>query len=128
MKARSRRSWRSPIALPDLVTRAVGSRAAAAVATVAVVATICLGVAMGFSHGWQTAVYASAGLISVLMLFLLQHTTNRHNNAVLAKLDELLQATPRAREEFIELEDRQLADQEELHRKLMRPADDGRDV
>ncbi|MFD6224195.1 low affinity iron permease family protein [Nocardia asteroides] len=40
--------------------------------------------------------------------FLLQHTTNRANHAVLIKLDELVRATTGARADFLDLEDRQV--------------------
>ncbi|WP_084524099.1 low affinity iron permease family protein [Nocardia inohanensis] len=108
-------------ALPDTATRIAGSRWAALVVTGMVAAAVVAGSVTGFPPWWQLTVYGSAALISVLMLFLLQHTANRSNNAVLAKLDELLRATTGAREEFIQLEDRQLHEQERLHDHLMNP-------
>ncbi|PWV67764.1 low affinity iron permease [Nocardia neocaledoniensis] len=84
---------------------------------------LATGVSTGFPVWWQTTVYTSAGLTSVVMLFLLQHTTNRANHAILIKLDELVRATTGARTEFLDLEDHQVHEQEALHDRLI-PADD----
>ncbi|CPW57946.1 Predicted small integral membrane protein [Mycobacteroides abscessus] len=57
-------------------------------------------------------------LVSLLMLFIIQHTTNRDTNAVLLKLDELISAIPAAHEEAIDIEDREIYEQEEVHHRL----------
>jgi low affinity Fe/Cu permease len=71
-----------------------------------------------FPQWWQITVYSAGALISVLMLFLIQHTTNRHTNAILVKLDELIKATSGARNEVIGIEDQQLDEQDELSNEL----------
>lgn len=67
---------------------------------------------------WQTLVYSTGALVSLLMLFIIQHTTNRDTNAVLLKLDELISAIPAAHEEAIDIEDREIYEQEEVHHRL----------
>ena len=77
-------------------------------ATVLVATLIVIGVVTGFPALVAGAGVPTGALTSILMLFLIQHTTNRQTNAVLMKLDELVIATTGAREEVIDIEDRQL--------------------
>jgi low affinity Fe/Cu permease len=115
-----RRSSDSPrvSVFPETVTRWAGSIWVSTAAAVWVVGTISLGVATNFPQWWQITVYSAGALISVLMLFLIQHTNNRHTNAILVKLDELIKATSGARNEVIGIEDQQLDEQDELSNEL----------
>ncbi|MFD5178135.1 low affinity iron permease family protein [Nocardia sp. NPDC058379] len=109
--------------IPDAATHWAGTRWAWILVLVAAIATVVVGACTHFPSWWQTTVYTGAGLTSVVMLFLLQHTTNRANHAVLIKLDELVRATSGARADFLDLEDQQVHEQEELHDRLI-TADD----
>jgi low affinity Fe/Cu permease len=100
---------------PEAVTRWAGSPWVSAAAALWAVVTISSGLVTGFPPWWQTAVYSTGALISVLMLFLIQHTTNRHTNAVLVKLDELVKATAGARNDVIGIEERQVDEQNAVH-------------
>jgi low affinity Fe/Cu permease len=104
--------------LPHLFTRWAGSRWTSMFVATAVVVILLVGVFTGFPHGWQTSVHTAGALVSLLMLFLLQHTTNRETKAILVKLDELIQASSGAREEVMNIEEHEVEDQEELHREL----------
>ncbi|GEM31016.1 hypothetical protein NN3_20230 [Nocardia neocaledoniensis NBRC 108232] len=110
-------------AIPDAATHWAGARWTWIGVLVLALGALATGVSTGFPVWWQTTVYTSAGLTSVVMLFLLQHTTNRANHAILIKLDELVRATTGARTEFLDLEDHQVHEQEALHDRLI-PADD----
>lgn len=110
--------------IPDAATHWAGARWTWPVVLVVAVLGLSAGVITRFPDWWQTTIYTSAGLISVVMLFLLQHTTNRANHAVLIKLDELVRATRGAREDFLDLEDWQVHEQEELHDRLISTARD----
>ncbi|MFD8102988.1 low affinity iron permease family protein [Nocardia fluminea] len=110
--------------IPDAATHWAGARWTWPVVLVVAAVGLVVGVLTGFPGWWQTTIYTSAGLTSVVMLFLLQHTTNRANHAVLIKLDELVRATRGAREDFLDLEDRQVHEQEELHDRLISTTDD----
>lgn len=66
-----------------------------------------------FSDTWQLVMNTASGLITFLMVFLIQNAQNRDAAAMQAKLDELIRAVERAREEFIGIEhlpDREIAD------------------
>ena len=64
-----------------------------------------------FSDTWQLVVYPGTTIITVQMVFLIQNSQNRDGAAMQAKLDELLRAVDKAREQFIGIEhltDRQI--------------------
>jgi low affinity Fe/Cu permease len=105
-------------AVPDLVTRWAGSRWASVIVVATVVALLIVGAAARFDQWWQTFVYTTGALVSLLMLFLLQHTTNRESKAILLKLDELIKATTGAREDVLGIEKHEVGDQEEIHHQL----------
>lgn len=111
---------------PDHFTRLAGSLWTSATALVAVVSLTIAGVITGFPPWWHALVTSTGALISTLMLFVLQHTANRQNNAVLVKLDELVAATSGADEQVIDIEDRPLHEQEVIHDSLHH--DSGRDT
>jgi low affinity Fe/Cu permease len=105
-------------ALPHVVTRWAGSRWTSIAVALAIVVVLIVGVVGGFDHRWQTFVYTTGALVSLLMLFLLQNTTNRESKAILVKLDELIQATSGAREDVMGIEKHEVSDQEEIHDQL----------
>ncbi|MEV6063140.1 low affinity iron permease family protein [Nocardia asteroides] len=113
------RVHRLATSIPDAATHWAGTRWTWILVLVLAMVAVAVGVVTSFPLWWQTTVYTSAGLISVVMLFLLQHTTNRANHAVLIKLDELVRATTGARADFLDLEDRQVHEQEALHDRLI---------
>ena len=65
----------------------------------------------GFSDTWQLIVNTGTTIVTFLMVFLIQNSQNRDAAAMQAKLDELLRAVGKAREQFIGIEhltDRQI--------------------
>ena len=62
----------------------------------------------GFSDTWQLIANTVTTLTTALMVFLIQNTQNRDARAIHLKLDELLRATPQARNEFMEAEEEDL--------------------
>jgi low affinity Fe/Cu permease len=116
---RSRGGYRVRLAsLPGVITRWAGSIWLSLAALTVVFALLVTGLMSEFPTWWQTLVYSMGALVSLLMLFLIQHTTNRDTNAVLLKLDELISAIPAANEEAIDIEDREVFEQEEVHHRL----------
>lgn len=62
------------------------------------------GPAFGFSEVWQLVINTGTTIVTFLMVFLVQNTQNRDASAMQAKLDELLRAVEKARQEFIGIE------------------------
>jgi low affinity Fe/Cu permease len=70
-----------------------------------VVAWVAVGVAVGFPAWWQTTLYSVSSVITLVMVFALQHTQSRQQSATQRKLDELLRALPRADSALIAVEE-----------------------
>jgi low affinity Fe/Cu permease len=63
-----------------------------------------------YSDTWQLIVNTATTVVTFLMVFLIQNSQNRDASAIQAKLDELIRAVDKAREQFIGIE--HLTDQE----------------
>jgi len=57
-----------------------------------------------YSDTWQLIINTGTTIITFIMVFLIQNTQNRDSAAMQAKLDELLRAVGKAREQFIGVE------------------------
>src|SRR6476620_1238188 len=57
-----------------------------------------------FSDTWQLVINTGTTIVTFLMVFLIQNSTNRDAAAMQAKLDELLRAVEKARPQFIGIE------------------------
>jgi low affinity Fe/Cu permease len=64
----------------------------------------------GFSDTWQLIANTGTTIITFLMVFIIQNTQNRDAKAMQLKLDELLRATPKARNVFMDVEDEDLTE------------------
>src|SRR4030095_16691150 len=58
-----------------------------------------------FSNTWQLVINTVTTIVTFLMVFLIQNTQNRDARAMQLKLDELIRAIARARNELVDLED-----------------------
>lgn len=81
------------------------SRASTAVAVAAalIVFIIVLGVE-GFPSTWETAFSTVAEVITLVMLFVIQHTQSRQQLVLQLKLDELIRSSPQADDRVVKLE------------------------
>jgi low affinity Fe/Cu permease len=64
----------------------------------------------GFSDTWQLIINTGTTIVTFLMVFIIQNTQNRDAKAMHLKLDELIRALKRARNELVDLEE--LSDEE----------------
>jgi low affinity Fe/Cu permease len=71
-----------------------------------------------FSEVWQLVINTGTTIVTFLMVFLVQNTQNRDAAAMQAKLDELLRAVGRAREEFIGIEHLTDSEIEKIRKEL----------
>lgn len=86
------------------VSAAVGQPWAFIVAALSIIIWACSGPLFGFSDTWQLVVNTSTTIITFLMVFVIQNSQNRDAAAMQAKLDELIRAVDKARNEFIGIE------------------------
>ncbi len=88
----------------------LGSRWAFA-AAVAIIATWAItGPIYHFSDTWQLIINTGTTIVTFLMVFLIQNTQNRDARAINLKLDELIHAVDKAKNQMINIEN--LSDQE----------------
>lgn len=97
-----------------------GSAWASGISMLVVAGLLIAGLVTGFPTWWHSLVYAAASLVSLLVLFSIQHMTNRQTKAILLKLDQLVEGVDGADDEVIAMEDRDLADQEHIRRRHQR--------
>jgi low affinity Fe/Cu permease len=71
-----------------------------------VLAWVLTGPLFGYSDTWQLVINTGTTIVTFLMVFLIQNTQNRDTLAIQLKLDELVRAIPRARDEVIGIEAR----------------------
>jgi low affinity Fe/Cu permease len=63
-----------------------------------------------YSDTWQLIINTGTTIVTFLMVFLIQNTQNRDAKAMHLKLDEVIRALKKARNELVDLED--LSDEE----------------
>lgn len=86
------------------VSAAVGQPWAFIVAALCIIIWAISGPLFGFSDTWQLVVNTSTTIITFLMVFIIQNSQNRDAAAMQAKLDELIRAVDKARNQFIGIE------------------------
>jgi low affinity Fe/Cu permease len=57
-----------------------------------------------FSQSWAQAINTGTGIATFLMVFLIQSTQNRDSRAINLKLNELIRAMDKARDQMIDIE------------------------
>lgn len=89
----------------SLISRAAGHAYTFTLALSAIIAWWVLGLVFGMSDAWQLAINTVTTIVTFLMVFVLQNTQNRDNQAVHVKLDELLRAVTKARTSLVDVEE-----------------------
>lgn len=112
---------RDPVKIPNSQRRVSGvlhrigdltSRAGAALVAGAAVAVFGLVLTIfGFPPNWETGFSAVGACVTLVMLFVIQHTQSKHQLALQLKLDELIRTSPVADDQLVRIE---AADAEEL--------------
>lgn len=71
----------------------VANAATGVVAAAWIVGWVALGAGVGFPAWWATVLYSSTASVTLVMVFVIQHTQSRQTTALQRKLDELIRAT-----------------------------------
>lgn len=85
---------------------------------------------MGFPANWEVGFATVVSLITLLMLFVLQHTQSRHQKVLQLKLDELIRASPNADDLLVHIEvahDNELIEREQdqvAHHESLRESEE----
>ena len=88
----------------------LGSAWAFAAAILIIVVWAVTGPMFNFSDTWQLIINTGTTIVTFLMVFLIQNTQNRDSKAMHLKLDEIIRALTKARNELVDLES--LSDEE----------------
>lgn len=91
-------------------SRILGSPWAFAAAILIIAVWAATGPVFHFSDTWQLIINTGTTIVTFLMVFLIQNTQNRDAKAVHLKLDEIIRALKKARNEMVDLEE--LSDEE----------------
>ncbi len=85
---------------------AITSRSGAGIiAAATVVAWMIVGSATGFPKWWQIGLESVTGSVTLVMVFVIQHTQERQTSATQRKLDELIRSSVHADDSLIAIEE-----------------------
>jgi low affinity Fe/Cu permease len=87
-----------------LVVVASGQPSAFILAMLVIIVWAVTGPLFHWSDTWQLVINTGTTIVTFLMVFLIQNAQNRDASAIQAKLDELIRAVGKARNEFIGIE------------------------
>ena len=90
--------------IASAISAAVGQPLAFVLALLVIIVWGVSGPLFQFSDTWQLVVNTGTTIVTFLMVFLIQNSQNRDAAAMQAKLDELIRASEKAREDFIGIE------------------------
>jgi low affinity Fe/Cu permease len=99
------------------ISRLVGHPVSFALACLVVLVWAGIGPAAGYSDTWQLIINTSTTIVTFLMVFLIQNTQSRDNEALHLKIDELLRALDAADTRLVDLEERSEQELRKLHER-----------
>jgi low affinity Fe/Cu permease len=82
----------------------LGSKWAFSCAVAVIIAWAASGFVFHYSDTWQLVINTGTTIVTFLMVFLIQNTQNRDARAINLKLNELIHAQDKARDQMIDIE------------------------
>ncbi|MEO9045504.1 MAG: low affinity iron permease family protein [Candidatus Dormibacter sp.] len=98
----------------DRINDVLGHPLAVVIAASSVLVWAIVGPFVHFADRWQTSMQTATALVTFLMIFCVQHTQSKDDEAMQAKLDELIRAVSPTRNDLIGIE---RAERSEIHEK-----------
>src|SRR5271154_2709237 len=95
----------------------LGSKWAFAGAGIVILVWATTGPLFHFSDTWQLVINTGTTIVTFLMVFLIQNTQNRDARAINLKLNELIRAIDKARDQMIDIENLSDLELQDLHSK-----------
>ena len=95
----------------------LGSKWGFAGAAMVIVVWAAMGPIFHFSDTWQLVINTGTTIVTFLMVFLIQNTQNRDARAINLKLNELIRAIDKARDQMIDIENLSDLELDELQAK-----------
>jgi low affinity Fe/Cu permease len=95
----------------------LGSKWAFVGAGLIIVVWAAIGPVFHFSNAWQLVINTGTTIVTFLMVFLIQNTQNRDARAINLKLNELIRAIDKARDQMIDIENLSDLELDELQAK-----------
>lgn len=95
----------------------LGSKWAFAGASLVILIWAAVGPIFHFSDTWQLVINTGTTIVTFLMVFLIQNTQNRDARAINLKLNELIRAIDKARDQMIDIENLSDLELDELQAK-----------
>ena len=92
-------------------------------AVLAIIFWAASGPVFGFSDTWQLVINTGTTIVTFLMVFLIQNTQNRDTFASQLKLDELILSIKNARNEMLDIEDRDEKDLFSIRQEMVDAAE-----
>jgi low affinity Fe/Cu permease len=93
----------------------LGSKWAFSAAILIIVVWAAAGPAFHYSNTWQLVINTGTTIVTFMMVFLIQNTQNRDARAINLKLNELIRALDKARDQMIDIENLSDLELDELH-------------
>ncbi len=93
----------------------LGSKWAFCAAILVIVVWAAAGPAFHYSNTWQLVINTGTTIVTFMMVFLIQNTQNRDARAINLKLNELIRALDKARDQMIDIENLSDLELDELH-------------
>ena len=98
-----------------------GSASGFFAALLSILVWLVAGVGYGFSQGWESGLTIYIGVITFLMVFLIQRSQNKDLSTLHVKLNELIATTKHADNRLINVEgltEKEISKVQAIHRKI----------